>query len=646
MTNWFASPAALWLGLLIGPLLLLYMLRHKPVRKRVASVVLWVGVAKAQVATSPFQRLQKSLSLLFMVLGLVALVLALAGLRIPGGEQRGVPVTIIVDVTASMSTFEKGGDRIGVATERARDAIDAAGNSPFSMFSWDGNLHALTSADVDAPAAKSSLDDLSSVEYGASDAALVRALEQLTSGENRRVILVSDHAPGDLAGAYFVQAGTPKLNAGIVTASLSELAADKTELFFAIDLRGAEKPLRVPLVLERSNLDGTTELIDARDVTLQPDTRTPVNFTDVQPGLYSLRLKLDDGLALDNIAWLRFSELPVQDVVITGSAPPSLMKAMQAIQDAMGTINLVQPGSEDEQTVTYVFASAASSGAEPRLPAAFLAPDAAPRDVTVGETLEVPGAATRPTSNALWRGAGTPDIRIPNIFRIETGRQSKPVLEAGAGSAISLLPRQNALQDLLIAFPMDETANGFTGKFAFVIFWANWFDYVRRVREPLPRGSVSTRQTVEVRELEGRGDFRYAAVGSEDFTSGTPGLAIHFDSTGAYVLQNMTDTDLPMLGVSLLDASESNLELTESAPYDLVALETWMQEFEGEGERRDLELRPWLGLLALALLLFDWFWFRRRFPTRVVESPRSPKTQTAVRVAGRAKPQSSSQARA
>ena len=149
MANWFSSPAALWLGLLIGPLLLLYMLRHKPVRKRIPSIVLWTGVAQAQIATSPFQRLRKSLSLLLMLLALIALVLAVSGLRVPGGEQRGVPVTIIIDVTASMSGFEQGGTRIDIAIERARTVIDESGNSDISVFAWDANLRALAPADTE-----------------------------------------------------------------------------------------------------------------------------------------------------------------------------------------------------------------------------------------------------------------------------------------------------------------------------------------------------------------------------------------------------------------------------------------------------------------------------------------------------------------
>jgi hypothetical protein len=46
------------------------------------------------------------------------------------------------------------------------------------------------------------------------------------------------------------------------------------------------------------------------------------------------------------------------------------------------------------------------------------------------------------------------------------------VLEAGSGPAIALTTRENDLQDLLVAFPLDENATGFTGRLAFVIFWA------------------------------------------------------------------------------------------------------------------------------------------------------------------------------
>lgn len=628
MDAFFSSPSSLWLGLLIGPLLLLYMLQHKPVRRRVASVVLWTGVAQSQIATSPFQRLRKSLSLLLMLLALIALVLALAGLRIPGGERRGVPVTLVVDVTASMGANEPGGSRIGIARQRAEAVIDAAGNSAISLFAWDGSLRALTPTDSEPDVVRAALAGLEPTDLGATDTALVRALEG--QGASRRLVVVSDHLPGDLSGAHFVPCGSPKANAAIVSASLSEITFSQVELFFGIELTGTDRPLSVPLVLERVEPDGSSKLVDARDATLEPGRRGSFTFAGVAPGLYSLRIKHDDGLALDNVAWLRYSALPVQDVVFSGTPPPALAKAVEAIEAGMGLVRLVPAGSEDRQRASYVFCDAASSGVEARLPSAFLAP-AAPRDVSYDLPIDVPQSATRPTTSFLWRGIDTPDIRIPRVNVIRTTRYTRPVLEGGQGPAICLLPRENGLQDLLVAFPLDESATGFTGNLSFPIFWANWFDYVRRSRDPLPRGPLSTRDTMRVNPLDGRGDFHYGPAGTPGREPGIPGRALQFDRSGVYVFEGMDDTELPLLGVSLLDPAESDLSTADPAAWAPESMSEWMQGFEGEGESRDLELHPWLALLAAALLLFEWFWFRRKFPTRSQEAATSPRTQPARR---------------
>ncbi|MCA8912123.1 MAG: VWA domain-containing protein [Planctomycetes bacterium] len=631
MNAFFASPAALWLGLLIGPLLLLYMLRHKPVRKRMPSIVLWVGVAQAQIATSPFQRLRRSLSLLLMLLALIALVLALSGFRIPGGEQRGVPVTIVVDVTASMRAYEKGGTRLDLARQRAADVIEDAGNSAITLFTWDGNLRAVGPSEAEPSVARGRLDDIEAVQYGSSDAALVRALDQLGEKENQRVILISDHAPGQMKKALFVPAGLPKMNVGIVSASLSEITASQVDLFFGLDLHGSERAVTVPLVLERVVAGGDDQLVDARDISVVPDQRTSVTFSKLEPGLYRAHIKLDDGLALDNEAYVRFSKLPVQDVVMTGEQPEALTRAVEAIEQTMGVIRVVPSGMEDQANASYIFADEASTGAVPRLPSAYMAPNCTPPGIAFGEEVDVDDAATRPANSFLWRGAGTPDIRIPKVREIDTSRYLRPVLEAGTGPAVALAPRENGLQDLIVAFPLDQNATGFTGKLAFVIFWANWFDYVRRVREPLPRGAVSTRETMRIRPLLGRGDFRYGAIDAEELSEGSPGLALQFDKHGVYRFEGLEDTDLPLVGVSLLDAQESNLTTADANGYDADAVNEWMQGFEGDGERRDLDLRPWLALLAGALLLFDWFWFRRKFPTKAEAPPPAPKAQTAIR---------------
>jgi hypothetical protein len=627
MANWFANPAALWAALLFGPLLLLYMLRHRPVRRRVPSVVLWTGVAQSQIATSPFQRLRRSLSLLLMLIALTCLILALAGLRVPGGEARGLPITLVIDVTAGMSAADAGGTRITTARRRAESVIEAAGNSSISLFVWDGNLRSLTPADSEPAVALRALDRVTATQVGATDASLARALDGLASNAGRRVVLISDHAPGDVPGVLFVPAGISMVNAAIVSASLSEITATQVDLFFGIELFGADNPLRVPLVLERVDGD-RSELMDARDVDLQPGRRASVTFSGMKPGLYAATLKLEDALAIDNVAWLRFSELPVQDVVFTGEAPPVLLRAAEAVAEGMGLIRIVRHGDEDGETASYVLADAASAGAQPRLPSVFLAPLASPPGAVFGPAEAIADAATRPVPGFLWRGAGTPDVRVPSMLPLQTDRRLLPVLEAGTGAAINLLPRDDGLHDLAVGVVLDESAVGFTGQHAFLIFWANWFDYVRRSREPLPRGAVTTRDGVRVPSFAARGEF--TVKGSDDAWTATATRPLHFDTIGLYSLEGLA-TNLPELGVSLLDPAESDTGAAAGYAYDEEAMREWLLTREGEGERRDLPLRTWLALLAAALLLFDWFWFRRKFPMQAEgQSPRS-KTLTAVR---------------
>ena len=147
MEAWFANPLLLWLGLLAGPVVALFMLRHKPIVKRVPSTLLWAGAAQLSVATSPFSRLRKSLSLLLMLLLLLCLVLALAGLRIPDARLRGLPLVVIIDCSAGMQTQTPDGTRLDVAISRAQDVINAASDSPITLLTWNGALLLAAPAD-------------------------------------------------------------------------------------------------------------------------------------------------------------------------------------------------------------------------------------------------------------------------------------------------------------------------------------------------------------------------------------------------------------------------------------------------------------------------------------------------------------------
>lgn len=624
MAEFFANPAALWAGLLVIPLLVLFMLRHRPVKLRVPSTLLWQGVAQAQVATSRFQMLRRSLSLLLMLLALLALVLALSGFRIPDGERVQPPIVMIIDLTASMGALEGNRTRLESARERAGDLLDGAGNAEVTLLTFDGVLRP-TGATGSTAAARAALQRLEAVHRGAPTAGLVRVVRTAAESEpDKRFILISDSAPGGMPGnVLFVPVGRSQANAGVVVAGLTDAAGGRADLFAGVEYSGGE-PQRVTVLLERLD-QGQTELLDARDIDLRPLTRTPVTFPGVREGLYRVRLRLEDALALDNEAYIRFAAIPPLGVVLPADCPDALRKACNAISAGMGTITLESNSGPDS---AFVLAGAASAGVSPRLPAAYLGPLVAPDGVRFGPERTLGATDTRPVQAALWRGADNPEVSLQKAYTIETDRLIKPLLEAGEGTAMGTVLRDNGLEDLVLGFVIDESASGFTSRYAWLILWANWFEYVRRLLEPLPSGSLSTQEAIRVAELEGRGPFRLRPADG-DWIESAPGRAISLDRVGVYEVAGLVDARVEQVGVSLLDAAESNLA-GPGQEYDAEVAGLWLDSFEGGGTRA-LDLRPWLALLAAALLLFDWYWFRRRFPQRSADlsASRSPRAATA-----------------
>ncbi len=605
MANWFGNLAGLWAGLLLIPLLLLYMMRHRPVRRRVPSLRLWVGAVQAQVATSPFQRLRRSLSLLLMILALLAMVLALAGLRIPDAKRRGLPVTIVLDVTASMAARYENGTRMEAARRLALRAIEASGADRVTLLAWDGTLRPLAQSDAPPGTAADALDAVQAGHKAADDAALYRAMAQLASGTQQPIVLIGDRDPAtdDVA---FLQAGAPLLNAAIVSASLHDPAPGQMELTLGLELFGARSTQRATIALERL-IEDSPELVDARDILLEPGQRVAAVFPISQPGLYRGVLRGTDALAADDTAWARCVPLPVLPVAIGDGVPSPVTRAVEAIAGGMGSVRIAGP-SPDAAHI-----SATVRGIRTRLPVACVGPGASPPGVEFADAVDASATPARPSPGTLWRGAGLPDIAVQTAWPITFRGTIQPVLEVDGGTAIALCRRDNGLDDLVLGLPLEgEGAGNLAEQPAWLVLWANWFEYVRGLIDPLPRGGFSTRDIVRVPALDGRETFEVIAPdGSTQNVQPGAGLPTHLP--GVYRVNGL-DAPVPLLGASLLDAAESDLAVTQGADND--ATMAALQEGRLAGGTGPLELAPWLAMAGAFLLITEWALYRRRFPRR------------------------------
>src|SRR5690242_17347039 len=116
----FDAPVGLALAALLVPLVLLYVLKTKRPRVKVASTWLWQAAARDAMARSPWKKLRAEASLLLEALALIALAIALARpvTRTTIGSRN--TYALVVDVSASMAA--RAGDKDGSRLDAAKDA--------------------------------------------------------------------------------------------------------------------------------------------------------------------------------------------------------------------------------------------------------------------------------------------------------------------------------------------------------------------------------------------------------------------------------------------------------------------------------------------------------------------------------------------
>lgn len=607
MSNWFTNPALLWSALLFLPMLALYMLRHRPVRRRVPSVLLWKGVAQMQVATSPFQKLRKSTSLILMLIALLFMVLALAGFKLPAASTTGTKAIVVIDITASMGAKTEGSTRL----QRAIELIPELQNANIELakvLTWDGQMHDVTTE---------TLSELKAVDFGASANSLRQNLKSIVrENPDKQIILISDTEIDGIEGLTTFGVGKESLNVAITAASIQEVTPTQLNLFIGLELFHA-KQHKTTLVIERQTADGF-ELIDSAVFNLQSGIRTPYELKNVKPGLYRASLKEADSFVLDNVAWLRVSRLEKIDVVVHGNPGKAVLRATKAIEDSMGLVQIVEREKPSRSNLTtHLFAEESTAGSLALLPSAYFAPAALPPEVKTEPALDVSTESSQRIDNALWRGVGSTDVQISKVHPLKTSRWFEPLLTSGDTPALVLLQRKDSsLKDLLFLTPLESEETGFTETVAFLVFWANWYDHVRRSTDPLPRGAIRTRESFTPWAPGQNSEITITNIASDKSDTLTFGQLYSAENIGLFKCEGLKGPLPHAFGASLLDVSESALPVAstkglESKLATLAALESDTTE--------DVELAKWLLLLACGIFLAEWLLYRRKFKTQPEE---------------------------
>ena len=334
----FISPLAL-LGLLFVPAVVaMYLLKLRRDDAVVPSTLLWQRLVADVEANAPWQRLRRSLLLLLQLL-LVLILAALAArpfLERPAGLARDL--VLVIDTSASMAATDVIPDRL---TEAKRLALDALRELPaggkVSVIAAGRTARVVVNATTDLGRVRAAVENLAVSPASGDLGDALNLADALAARSGDAEILVA--TDGALASKpttrldhriTVLPVGRARGNQAIVALAVRQAPSGVTRSVFVsianLDIESSQRRLQ---------LYGDGVLLEARDVILDPQTRTEAIIDDVPVDVEVVEARLEaegegaaDALALDDRAWAIVPPSAARNILLVSDGDPYLENAL------------------------------------------------------------------------------------------------------------------------------------------------------------------------------------------------------------------------------------------------------------------------------------------------------------------------------
>lgn len=327
---------------LAGGLVILYLIREQPRKRRLSTLLFWEQVSSKIHETPLWRKLRRWISLLLQILFLTLLVFALArpvaDWEMSGARSRVFVLDPSVSMTATdgkPSRFERAKAEIRSSIRRMRAfdeaALVIATDSPEVASGWTRSRRRL-------------LEALERVEPVSTDTDARPALE----------VAKNLAATRDAAAVEFFTDGVGGISldddllSGVVERRQGEESPANTGLTMFAARRSLIAPGEFTLVARTGGTGGSAEievlrdgtLIDAQSIEDASNWQRSWSLRNDQGGTFTARLRTsaDDALAADNEASLTLAPLTAVDVVLV--SPPDAF--LEAVFQAMPGVNVTR----------------------------------------------------------------------------------------------------------------------------------------------------------------------------------------------------------------------------------------------------------------------------------------------------------------
>lgn len=613
----FLTPFAFIFAATLPVVVVFYLLKRKRVLKLVSSTLLWQKFLAETQASAPFQKLRHNWLLVLQLLLLALAVLALARPFLTGTARHTRLSVVILDGSASMQSTDVSPNRFEQARGQALRMVESlAGGEQMIVLLATGTTEVKQSPTTDKAALRRAIQ---SCQPGDTPTRLAEALriasaftfekrgeEEVAFGE---IHLFSDGAAADLdelqhenLPLVFHRLGERGDNAGIVALDVRAHPENPSQrAVFAGVFNASSNPLPAQIELA---FEG--QLVETRAVDLPPRATEPFVFavTQEEDGLFSLSLRLQDDLVADNEASiLSLMPLPSRVLLVTRGN-----RFLEKALNAAPSVTLTVTGDLADDAAGFDF-----TVLDDVLPTTWpagnvLAIRSAPTNwVEVSGSLEAPAIVDWKNTHPLLRFVGFENVQVSEALAVRVPAWATPLVEAPNAPLILAgeLERRR-----LIWIGFDTLQSTWPLRISFPIFMANAVEWLNPARARAAERLVRTGEAIRLPLAEpvSPATVRLPDGTTRELVPDAEARELVFGDTrarGVYEIQ--AGTNQAAICVNLLDARES-----DTTPSNELRLGQYARVQAASTQVGNRELWRWLAGIALAVLLFEWWFYHKR----------------------------------
>ncbi len=613
----FLTPLALALGAIAGPIILLYMLRLRRREVQVSSTLLWQQLLRDREANAPWQRLRRNLLLLLQLLILAALVIALARPFVEVPTVTTGRIALLIDASASMNATDVSPNRFEAAKQQANNIVDTLSEQDsMAVVRVAEQPEVFENYTNNATELHAAINRMQPSTAGADwNAALTLAAAGASGADKFTIIIIGDGGlSGDLASNYgdvkFIPIGRSDSNLAISALATANDPVNGPQIYARIANYGSQNADVVFSVkLDDTLFNAANYTVPANGTTDVVVPNLPLNFRRVEASLTRpVSSTVPDYLALDDTAWTVFNPAQAGRALLMTQQNKFLEQGFASLPDWQtfrGDITKPMPA---EPFDLYVF----DSWLPAALPNANLLIINPPGDTPLfklnGTSTDTSGATVL-RDDARTRFLKFSDVNIRQFKRI-TDTPWADALVTAAGGPLVLAGQVNDHRVAVISFDLHDS--DLPLKIAWPILLSDLTEWYKAPRAIQVNGSLQPGQTLTIQP---GADADTVRVQRPDGATTTlrvdQPLLIYADTPlpGIYKVDLYRGSDQlreELFAVNLFDPNESRIAVRTPT---FGPANTGVARKDEVGQR---EFWPWVALLALLILIVEWYVHHQR----------------------------------